>query len=452
MAHALLPAATATAERGIFDVGINEKLPLNQLLILGLQNVFGMPGMFVFPGLFGRAFNMPPEQIAYLYGMTFLVSGFTTCFQSVGLLRLPITQGPYVGSFVGLLVLGRLPDAGLDVAFGSFFIACVIWAVLAIPVRNMSFIALFGKFFENRLISGVMVILSMMQIAIVSMPNWIGGPQTPGFPLVNFAAGFVSAVVFIGVMIWGGLWLRRAAMLSALIVGTAFYACFIPVSFAPVASVPWLVVPKFFPFGFSIRWDAVLVFVLALVPASIGSMALYHVVAGWGNEPITPMRMSEGCFAAALGSALGAMLGTFSMQIYPDNVGLLRTTRVGSRYATFAAGLTLLVLGCCVKFDMLLVLVPVVVISATATILFGIVMVHGIHLLHEVDWNDRNLVVGGSALMIGLGGLFVPPEALQKLPLLFQLILKQSAVTGGLTLFVLHWLLNRGQTGSVEQK
>jgi xanthine/uracil permease len=216
--------------------------------------------------------------------------------------------------------------------------------------------------------------------------------------------------------------------------------------------VPWLVVPKFFPFGFSIRWDAVLVFVLALVPASIGSMALYHVVAGWGNEPITPMRMSEGCFAAAIGSALGAMLGTFSMQIYPDNVGLLRTTRVGSRYATFAAGLTLLVLGCCVKFDMLLVLVPVVVISAAATILFGIVMVHGIHLLHEVDWNDRNLVVGGSALMIGLGGLFVPPEALQKLPLLFQLILKQSAVTGGLTLFVLHWLLNRGQTGSVEQK
>src|ERR1022692_4196595 len=82
MAHALLPAATATAERGIFDVGINEKLPLNQLLILGLQNVFGMPGMFVFPGLFGRAFNMPPEQIAYLYGMTFLVSSLPASSRS----------------------------------------------------------------------------------------------------------------------------------------------------------------------------------------------------------------------------------------------------------------------------------------------------------------------------------------------------------------------------------
>lgn len=452
MPQDLSPEAVATAERGIFDVGINERLPLNQLLILGFQNVFGMPGMFVFPGLFGRAFNMPPEQIAYLYGMIFLVSGFTTCFQSVGLLRLPIAQGPYVGSFVGLLVLGHLPGAGLDVAFGSFFVACLIWAALAIPIRGFSFIALFGKFFENRLISGVMVILSMLQIAIVSVPNWIGNPQSPGFPLVNFTAGLVAAVIFIAVTIWGGRWLRRAAMLSALIFGTVFYAWFIPVSFAPVASVPWLVVPKFFPFGFALRWDAVLVFVLALVPASIGSMALYHVVASWGNQKITPVRMSEGCFAAAMGSALGAMVGTFSMQIYPDNVGLLRTTRVGSRYATFAAGIMLFVLGCCVKFDMLLVLVPVVVISAAATILFGIVMVHGIHLLAQVEWNDRNLVVGGAALMIGLGGLFVPPEALQKLPLLFQLVLKQSAITGGVTLFVLHLLINRGQPVTIEAK
>ena len=92
-----------------------------------------MTGMFVFPGLFGRAFQMSPEQIAYLYGMIFLVSGVTTCFQAVGLLRLPIVQGPYVGSFIGLMILGHLPGAGLDVAFGSFFVACLIWAALTIP-------------------------------------------------------------------------------------------------------------------------------------------------------------------------------------------------------------------------------------------------------------------------------------------------------------------------------
>jgi len=114
--------AVATSQP-IYEVGIDEKLPFDQLLVLAFQNIFGMTGMFVFPGLFGRAFQMPPEQIAYLYGMIFLVSGITTCFQSVGLLRLPIVQGPYVGSFIGLMVLGHLPGAGLDVAFGSAFVA-----------------------------------------------------------------------------------------------------------------------------------------------------------------------------------------------------------------------------------------------------------------------------------------------------------------------------------------
>ena len=33
--------------RAIFDIGFNERLPIGQALILGLQNVFGMTGMFV---------------------------------------------------------------------------------------------------------------------------------------------------------------------------------------------------------------------------------------------------------------------------------------------------------------------------------------------------------------------------------------------------------------------
>jgi xanthine/uracil permease len=433
-------AATPPATE-VFDVGIHEKLPFNQLLILAFQNIFGMTGMFVFPGIFGRAFQMPLEQIAYLYGMIFLVSGLITVFQAVGFLRLPIVQGPYVGSFIGLLVLGHIPGVGLGVAFGSFFVASIIWAVLAIPIRGLSFLALFGRFFQTPLISGVMVILLMMQIAVVSLPNWIGLPQSPGFPGINLLAGSVTVVVFIAMTLWGGKWFRRAAILAGLILGTACYAGFLPISFAPVVTAPWLVVPRLFPFGFEVRLDAVIVFLFVLVPSSISSMALYQVVANWGHEEITPLRMSEGCFAAALGSVLAAVVGSFSTTVYPDNMGMLRSTRVGSRYGTLAAGILLVVLGCCVKFDMLLVLVPAVVLAGVATLLFGIVMVHGIHLLTGIEWNDRNLIIAGGALMVGLGGLFVEPEVLKALPLTVQLILKQSAVTGGVTLLVLYWLL-----------
>ena len=436
-------SAGASAARGEFDIGINETLPLGQLIGIGLQNIFGMTGMFVFPGILGRAFGMPLGDIAYLYGMVFLVSGLTTCFQAVGLLRLPIVQGPYVGTFIGLLVLGHLPGAGLGVAFGSLFVASICWALLALPIRGMSFIALFGRYFEDPMISGTMVILSMMQIAMVSMPNWLGAANSPGFPLINLLAGLVCIIVFVIFTLWGGGWVRRFAILAGLIAGTACYALFVPVSFAPIAGAPWLVVPRLFPFGFGVRLDAVLVFLCALLPASIGTMSLYQIVARWGNEPITPVRMSGGCFAAALGSVLGAALGTFSMYVYPDNMGMLRTTRVGSRYGTLSAGVLLVLFGCCVKFDMLLVIVPNVVISGVATVLFGIVMVHGIHLLAQVELNERTLVIGGAALMVGLGGLFVPPEVLHALPVIAQLALKQSAVTGGVVLFALYAVLGR---------
>jgi xanthine/uracil permease len=103
-----------------FDVGINDRLPGGQLLILGLQHVFGMTGMFVFPGLLGRAFDVSPERIAYLYGMTFVVCGLITVLQSVWLLRLPIVQGTYAGNFAALLAVGHLQSGGLGAAYGSF--------------------------------------------------------------------------------------------------------------------------------------------------------------------------------------------------------------------------------------------------------------------------------------------------------------------------------------------
>src|ERR1043166_10098544 len=110
-----------TNETSVFDVGINDPLPLGQALMLGFQNIFGMIGMFVFPGITGQVLHLSVEQTAHLYGMTFLVSGFVTACQALLILKLPIVHGPYVGSFTALLALGALPDGGLGLAFGSCF-------------------------------------------------------------------------------------------------------------------------------------------------------------------------------------------------------------------------------------------------------------------------------------------------------------------------------------------
>jgi xanthine/uracil permease len=425
----------------VFDVGIDERLPTPQLALLGLQNVFGMTGMFVFPGILGRSFNLPAQDIAALYGMTFIVCGIITILQSVMLLRLPIAQGPYAGSFAALLSVGHGTAGGLGAAYGSFFVASLIWCVLTVPIRGWSVVGLFGRFLRAPLISGLIVMLIMIQIANVALPNWIGLPSSPGFPVINLTAGAVAIVTIIAVMLLAKGLLRRCAILVGLLVGTLFYAVFKPISFAAVAAAPLLVTPHPFPFGFEVHTDLVIIFLLVLLPASMGSMALYQTVADWGGQKLSPGRMSEGIFGVAIGSVVAGIFGGFSTIVYPDNIGMLRATRVGSRYATLAAGILLIVLGGCIKFDMLLVVVPLPVISAAATLLFGIVFMHGVHILAQVEWDDRRLACAGLSFLIGLGGLFVTPEALAAMPLTLRLLLQQPVISGGLTLVIMHTLL-----------
>jgi xanthine/uracil permease len=430
--------AAAPAEK-VFDIGIDERLSYDQLLILGLQNIFGMTGMFVFPGILGRSFNLPPEQIAYLYGMTFLVCGFVTILQSALLLRLPIIQGPYAGSFASMLAVGHL-GGGLGAAYGSFFVAALIWCVLSLPVRGFSAIGLLARFLRAPIIAGMIVIFIMIQVSNVALPGWIGLPQSPGFPVVNFLAGAIAVAVLIAVSLWGGK-VRRAAILLGLAAGTICYALFRPISLAAVANAPLLVAPRLFPFGFAVESELVIVFLLVLLPASIGSMALYQMVGDWGGQNVSASRMSQGVFAIGLGGVLAGLFGGFSTIVYPDNIGMLRTTRVGSRYATLAAGILLIVLGASIKFDLLLVVVPLPVLSAAATLLFGIVLMHGVHILAKVDWDDRKFIVAGLAMLVALGGMFISPEVLAQMPLLVRLFATQPVISGSLTLIVLHAIL-----------
>jgi xanthine/uracil permease len=340
-----------------------------------------------------------------------------------------------------LISVGHLQNGGLGAAYGSFFVASLIWCALTLPVRRFSVIGLFARYLRAPIISGMIVMLVIIQISSVALPNWIGLPSSAGFPIINILSGAVAIAIVIGVTLWGGPRLRRGAILAGLALGTTCYAIFRPISFAAVASAPVLVAPHWFPFGFGVRADLVLVFLLVLIPPGMGSMAMYQMVADWGNEKLSSKRMAEGVFGMAIGSVLAAVVGGLSTIAYPDNIGMLRATRVGSRYATLAAGILLIALGGFIKFDMLLVVVPTPVISATATLLFGMVFMHGVHMLANVEWDERKFMVAGLALLVGLGGLFISQDALQGMPLLARLVIQQPVISGGLTLVMLHSIL-----------
>ena len=436
--------APSAAQAKVFDVGVDDRVPVTTSIGLGLQNILGMAGLLIFPALLAAAYHMSTTDTAYLYGITFMTSGLVVILQSVFLLRLPIIQGPYAGTLAALLATGH--RAGLGAAFGSMFVAGLIWCVLALPIRRISVIARISGFLRDPIFSGVIVVILATQLTSTALPNWLGTPHSPGFPLVNLGAGLVAAALVVVLTLVKRPWLRRGAVLIAIILGTACYAIFAPTSFADVGRHLGLTVPRAFPFGFAVRGDLVLLFFITMVPAVAESIATYDIVARWGEQDLTGERTAQGVFGEVLGSTIGNVFGGLSTLAYPDNIGLLRVTRVGSRYVTLATGIILLVLGGLEPFDHLLEAVPLPVLAAAGTVLFGVLFASAFELLATVPRNQRNLLLAGVPFITAIGGLSIPAATLAALPGTVALILGQPLILGTVLLVLLKLVLRPSAT------
>jgi xanthine/uracil permease len=431
----------------MFDVLPGERVPAKDSILMGLQNIFVMTGIFVFPGIMGKSFDLPIGTVADLYSATFIGCGLTTILIAGLFGRAPLVAGPYAGVFAALMSFGHMSGGGLGAGFGSLCAASLIWCVLSIPVRGKSAIALLARIVRNPAIAGVIVMLVMMQMAELAFPHWIGKSSDPTFPLINLGAGLVTALVLMVLAISKIRILRRLALLIALAAGAVTFECFHAIDFTTVAKAPWLVLPHPFAFGFSVSSEYVLVFFLIIAAINIQTMTLMSVVGEWTGEAMPTARLSWGVFAMMLGSALGSCIGAISNLPYPANVALLRSTRVASRHVTMATGIILVAMGFLNKLDYLFVVLPVPILAAAATVLFGMVFVHGIEMLSEVEWAERQLVITGFSLMLGFGSLFVDPGVFKALPLIASLLLKQPVIVGVASLMILSALLP-GRSGA----
>jgi xanthine/uracil permease len=425
----------------MFDVLPGDRVPAKDSVLMGLQNIFVMTGIFVFPGIMGKSFGLPIGTVADLYSATFIGCGLTTILIAGLFGRAPLVAGPYAGVFAALMSIGHMSGGSLGAGFGSLCVASLIWCALSIPVRGKSAIALLARIVRNPEIAGVIVMLVMMQIADLAFPHWLGKSNDPTFPLINLGAGLVTALVLMVLAISKIRILRRLALLIALVAGAVTFECFHAIDFASVAKANWLVLPHPFAFGFSVNRQYVLVFFLVIVAINIQTMTLMSVVSEWTGEAMPAARLSWGVFAMMLGSALGSCIGAVSNVPYPANVALLRSTRVASRQVTMATGVILVIMGFFNKLDYLFVVLPVPVLAAAATVLFGMVFVHGIEMLAEVEWTERQLAITGFSLMLGFGSLFIDPEVFKAFPLVVSLLLKQPIIVGVASLMILSALL-----------
>ena len=91
--------------------------------------------------------------------------------------------------------------------------------------------------------------------------------------------------------------------------------------------------------------------------------------------------MNRGIFAEGLGSAIASFLGGLPCTSYTQNIGIIATTRVASRFVVQIAAVILILYGLCPKFGALLVAMPRAVLGGVFVIVCGMIAVSGIKLL-----------------------------------------------------------------------
>lgn len=423
----------------MLDVPFDGRVGWFQHAVLTVQNIFAIVGMFLFPAVVGAAAHLKPDQVVMLYGATFMITGFGTLLQSTVGLKLPIVVGPYAGSLVGLVAVGK--ELGLGTAFGSMFIAALIWTVLSIPIPRVSLIAAIGRIFRDPIVYGGLVIIGMTNLTTITVVNWIGTPLQPGFGAANWVGGGVAIVAITLLIIFARGLLRSSAMLIGIILGTAAYAIFHPINFGVIAHAPWFTVPTVFQFGFQVNAVPVILFLFLLFP--LGSLGQYNIAAEWGKEHLSEQRMAWGVFGMMFASTVGAALSAFTLSPYPDNLAIVRSSRIGSRWITATAGVVLIIIGFIPKIDSFFVAIPSNVIGAAAVVLFGILLMAGVHAVSKVEWDQMNMIVVGLPFMLGIGGLFVAPTTIAHYPLLVREVITQPLFTATILLIILHLFVNK---------
>lgn len=395
--------------------GLDDKPPLGKAIILAVQHVLTMFGSTVaIPLLFGPAMGMSLEQIGLLISSVMLCSGVATLIQATFGSRLPIIQGvsfSFIAAFFGIIATVSEREGS-----AAEMMQYIAGAVMAGAVFEMviGFSGLMG--WVRKILSPVVVGPVIMLIGLALFQH--GAPKA-GTDWTISGLTIALVIMFSLVLSRSNRWFQLFPILSALVVVvtlcwglsvTGVYAEDHPsyVNLEAAKSTGWVRYQPaeiFFPWGWP-KWE--LGFVIAVLAGYLASMIEsfgdYHAcshMAG-GGDP-SPEQVSRGIGCEGVGCFLTGIFGGFSSTSYSENVGLIGLTKVGSRYVVQIGAVLLIALGFLGKFGALAAAIPGPVVGGLYCVMFGLISGVGVQQFAKCDLrSDRNLLIGGFALFMGL--------------------------------------------------
>ena len=433
---------------------VDQVPPFGKLTILGIQHVLAFyAGAVVVPLVIVNQLGLDNETLIHLINADLLTCGIATIIQSAGIgrfigVKLPLIQGVTFTAVSPLIAIGAAatppgadPKTGLATMYGSI-IAVGLLVFLVAPI-----FAKFLRFFPPVVTGTLLTVMgtTLLSVSADDILRWTDdAPADTKAALtlesLAYAIGTIVIIVLIQRLFKG--FMGTLSVLLGLVIMTGVAFAMGKTDLTGVGKASWVAVTHPFFFGlpqFSITAIIAMIIVMAVTAVeTTGDVFATGEVVG---KRIAPRDIANALRADGLSTLLGGVLNSFPYTCFAQNVGLVRLTRVKSRWVVTAAGVFMIILGLLPKAAAIVAAIPSPVIGGASLAMFANVAVVGIQTLSKVDLRDnRNAVIVSTSIGLALLVTFRKEDIVTAMPSWLQIIFGSGVTIGSLTAIILNLL------------
>lgn len=387
------------------SIDVNEKLPLLQLIPLGLQHFCAMVGATI---LVPMITHMNPA-------IALMSSGVCT------LIYILVTKGKlpgYIGSsfsFIGPMIIANA-KFGQAAMQGGVIATGVAYAIIAALIYYLG-IEWINKLMPPVVIGSIITVIGL-SLAVTAV-DWAGLTSAHSasvaailktVPLWAYlTVSFVTlAIGIIGSMYFKGF-LGIIPILCAMICGyfTAMFLGVIPKAVLDaIVNAPLFAMPKFVAPAFN--WNAMLL----IAPVSVATLG-EHIGHFYVTQNVIGKDLTKdpGLHRSILGDGFAGLfaglVGAPPNTTYGENIGVMALTKVYSIWGFVAAAVIAIVLSFIGPVSVIVQNMPLPVMGGVSILLFGIIASSGLRIFvqEKVDFGlNKNLLVASVIIVLGVGG------------------------------------------------
>lgn len=385
---------STSTEEGV--VAPDERLPLGQTMVMGVQHAVAMFGATV---LMPMLMGLDPNLAILMSGLGTLLFFFVTGG------RVP----SYLGSsaaFVGVVIAatgfnGQGINPNLSVALGGIIACGLVYTLTGLVVMKVG-----TRWIERMMppvVTGAVVMAIGLNLAPIAVKSVSGSPFESWMAVITVLCIGVVAVFTRGMI-------QRLLILVGLIAACLVYALLAnvfglgkPVDFTLIHQAAWFGLPQMT----SPTFNAQAMMLIAPVAVILVAENLGHLkaVAGMTGRNMDPY-IGRAFVGDGLATMLSGSVGGSGVTTYAENIGVMAVTKVYSTLVFVAAAVMAMLLGFSPKFGALIHTIPAPVIGGASIVVFGLIAVAGarIWVQNHVDLSQNgNLIMVAVTLVLGAG-------------------------------------------------